>query len=190
VPKFVVAICAPDAAGGGVIVPSVAERLSVSHQALSAPRSVPGGGENAPDDQAFRERSEHEIERLRTTGGVIRDGAAVVLLGHDPGVLRVRLDGPLDARVRQGAAASGQTEAETRAVLERRDAAWAAFHRTFYDADLAEAHWYHMILDSTALDWDLCADLIAHATRAVSDRRGSQPHPFGEPEELSRTDVR
>jgi len=165
VPKLVVAICAPDAAGGGVIVPAVAERLGVSHQALSAPRSVPGAGENAPGDQVFRERSEHEIESLRTTGGVIRDGAAVVLLSDDPGVLRVRLDGPFDARVRQGVAASGQTEAENRALLERRDAAWAAFYRTFYGADLAEARWYHLVLDSTALDWDLCADLIALAAR-------------------------
>jgi len=170
VPKFVVVICAPDAAGGGVIVPAVAERLGVSHQALSAPASVPGAGENAHADQAFRERSELEIERLRTTGGVIRDGAAVVLLSDDPDVLRVRLDGPLDARVRQGVAAAGGTEAGTRALLERRDAAWAAFYRTFYDADLTEPRFYQMILDSTALDWDLCADLIAQATRAISVR--------------------
>lgn len=167
-PIFVVTICAPDAAGGGVIVPAVAERLAISHQALSAPRSIPGTGEDAPDDQVFRDRSESEIKRLRTTGGVIRDAAAAVLLSDDPGVLRVRLDGPLDARTRQGAAASGQTEADTRALLERRDAAWAAFHRTFYDVDLAETRWYHLILDSTKLDWDLCADLIALAARGIT----------------------
>jgi cytidylate kinase len=173
VPKFVVTVCASDAAGGGVIVPAVAERLGISYQALSAPRSVPGAGENAPDDQVFRERSEREIERLRATGGVIRDGGAVVLLSQDPSVLRVRLDGPLAARVRQGATASGQTEAETRALLEQRDAAWAAFHRTFYDADLAETGWYHIVLDPTMLDWDLCADLIAYAAREIIKRQGS-----------------
>ncbi len=167
-PKFVVTICAPDAAGGGMIVPAVAELLGVSHQALSAPRSVPGAGEDAPDDQAFRASSEREIERLHTTGGVIRDGAAAVLLADERNVLRVRLDGPLDARAGQGAAASGRTEAETRALLERRDAAWAAFHREFYDADLAEPHWYHMILDSTALSWNLCAEVIALAARELA----------------------
>jgi cytidylate kinase len=167
VPKFVVSICAPDAAGGGVVVPAVAERLSVPHQALSAPRSVPGAGEDALDDQGFRERSEREIERLHTTGGVIRDGAAAVLLAGDPNVLRVRLDGPLEARARQGAIASGRTEADTRALLEQRDAAWAAFHRASYDADLAETRWYHIVLDSTALDWHLCADVIAVAARGL-----------------------
>lgn len=167
-PKFVVSICAPDAAGGGVIVPAVAERLGVGHQALSAPRSVPGAGDDAPDDQQFRERSEREIERLSMTGGVIRDGAAAVILSDDPSVLRVRLDGPFDARVRQGATASGQNEAEIRGLLKQRDAAWAAFHRTFYDADLAESRWYHMILDPTVLDWDLCADLIAVAARGIT----------------------
>jgi hypothetical protein len=114
VPKFVVAICASDAAGGGVIVPAAAERLGVPYQAPSAPRSVPNAGEDAPDDKEFMERSEREIERLRTSGGVMRDGAAVVLLSDDPSVLRVRLDGPLEARVRQGATASGRTEAEMR----------------------------------------------------------------------------
>jgi cytidylate kinase len=167
-PKFVVTISAPDAAGGGVIVPAVAERLGISHQALSAPRSVPGAGEGAPADQLFREQSEREIERLRTTGGVIRDGAAAVILRDDPSVLRVRLDGPLDARARQGAATTGQSEAETRALLERRDAAWAAFHRAFYGVDLAETRWYHLILDPTMLDWDLCADLIALAARGIT----------------------
>lgn len=169
-PSFVVTIFAPDAAGGGVIVPAVADRLGVSHQALSAPRSVPGAGEDAPDDQEFRERSEREIEHLRAAGGVIRDGAAAVLLAADPGVLRVRLDGSLENRARQGAVASGQTEAETRALLELRDAAWATFYRTQYDADLAETGWYQLRLDSTVLDWDLCADLIALAAREFTKR--------------------
>jgi cytidylate kinase len=165
VPKFVVTISAPDAAGGGVIVPAVAEQLGILHQALSAPRSVPGAGDDALDDQEFRMRSEREIERLRTSGGVIRDGAAAVLLAGEPNVLRVRLTGSLDARVRQGAAASGRSEAETRSLLEQRDAAWDAFHRAVYDADLSDTRWYHMVLDPTALDWHLCADLIAHAAR-------------------------
>lgn len=169
-PKFVVAVCAPDAAGGGVIVPAVAERLGVCAQALSAPRSIPGAGEDALDDQLFVERSEREIASLHSTGGVLRDGAAAVLLAADPSVLRVRLDGPFDARVRQGAQASGRTEAETQALLEQRDAAWSAFYRTFYRADLAEKRWYQLILDPTALDWNLCADLIALAARRVTER--------------------
>jgi cytidylate kinase len=170
VPKFVVTICAPDAAGGGVIVPAVAERLGVGSQALSAPRSVPGAGEGALDDRVFVARSEREIARLHTTGGVVRDGAAAVLLAEDPNVLRVRLDGPFDARVRQGAEASGQTETETRTLLKQRDAAWTAFYQTFYRADLTEKRWYHLILDPTALDWNLCADLIALAARRLTER--------------------
>jgi cytidylate kinase len=168
-PTFVVTICAPDACGGGVIVPAVAERLGISYQALSAPRSVPGAGADAPDDQTFRDRSEREIQRLRTTGGVIRDGAAAVLLAGDPGVLRVRLDGVRAARVRQAVAATGRPEAESRVLLEQRDAAWAEFYRTYYDADLAAIRWYHLVLDSTVLDWQLCAELIAMAARELAE---------------------
>jgi cytidylate kinase len=171
-PTFVVTICAPDACGGGVIVPAVAERLGISHQVLSAPRSVPGAGTNAPDDHTFRDRSERETQRLRMTGGVIRDAAATVLLADDPGVLRVRLDGSLPARVRQAVAATGRTEEESRALLEQRDVAWAKFHRTYYEADLAEPRWYHMVLDSTALNWQLCAELIALAARELAGGSG------------------
>jgi cytidylate kinase len=167
VPKFVVTICAPDSCGGGVIVPAVAERLGVPHQPLSSPRSVPGGSDDAPEDGEFRRRSEREIEGLHAGGGVIRDGAAALLLASDPNVLRVRLYGSFDARVRQGVEASGKTEAETRSLLEQRDSAWAAFYRSTYDIDVADAYWYHMLLDSTMLDWDLCADVIAHAARAL-----------------------
>lgn len=170
-PTFVVTIYAPDSTGGGVIVPAVAERLGVPAQALSAPRSVPGAGEDALDDEGFRQRSERKIAELHASGGVIRDGAAAVLLAGEPDVLRVRLDGQFDARVRQGARASGRTEAETRALLERRDAAWAAFYRTFYGADLADHRWYHIVLDATALDWDLCAELICLAARRVDEMR-------------------
>jgi cytidylate kinase len=167
--RFVVSISAADAAGGGVIIPAVAHRLGVAHQPLQAPRSVPGAGDDALEDSAFRARSEREIEGLRAEGGVIRDAAAAIILAGDPVVLRVRLDGPLERRVRQGAMASGQTEVDTRMLLTQRDAAWAAYYRRFYGADVADPGLYHLVLDATALDWDLCADLITLAARARAD---------------------
>jgi hypothetical protein len=168
VPKFVVTISAPDSCGAGVIVPAVAERLGVAHQPLSSPRSVPGGSDDALEDGAFQRRSEREIERLHASGGVIRDRIAAYLLAGDPNVLRVGLHGSFDARVRQGVAAARKTEAETRSLLGQRDSAWAAFYRATYDVDVTDLRWYHMLLDATLLNWELCADLIAHAARAVT----------------------
>lgn len=170
-PKFVVTVCAADSAGGGVIVPAVAQRLGVAHQALTAPRSLPGAGDDALDDEEFRARSERDIAALRSSGGVIRDAPAAFLLADDPSVLRVRLDGPLAARARQGVAATGKPLDEVRHLIAARDEAWAAYHRTNYGIDITEPRWYHMILDSTALDWNLCAELIELAARSLDSNR-------------------
>jgi cytidylate kinase len=165
---MLIVITGADGAGGGVILPAVAERLGLPVQSRSAPETVPNSGPNALSELAFREKSEAQVRSIAsTTGGVIRDGAAIVILPEESVALRVRLDGPIERRVRQSLAHIGDAdEAAVRAQLEASDAAWERYYRRAYGIDIADPQRYHMVLDSTALDWTLCVDMIERAARS------------------------
>jgi cytidylate kinase len=167
---MVIVITGADGAGGGVILPAVAERFGLPVQARTAPDTIPNCGPNALSELAFQEKSEAEIRSIAaTTGGVIRDGAAIVILPEESVVLRVRLDGPIERRVRQALAHMGDAdEAAVRAELEESDKAWERYYRRAYGVDVTEARRYHMVIDSTTLDWTLCVDMIEQAARSRS----------------------
>jgi cytidylate kinase len=78
-------------------------------------------------------------------------------------VLRVRLDGPLERRVRQGAQRQGVDEATAKRTLRRLDSAHRAYVKHFYGVDLNDPGLYHLALDSTALSIDVCVNLIVLA---------------------------
>jgi cytidylate kinase len=119
-----------------------------------------------PDD--FHQVVEQELRRQATTGeGVILGRAAVVVLRDDPRVLRVRLTGPGEARVRQAMRLGDVDEETARTALRRLDRAHAEYVRRFYGVDLDDPSLYHLVIDSTAIAPPACVDLIATATRAV-----------------------
>jgi cytidylate kinase len=169
---MVVVITGADGAGGGEILPAVAERLAVPAQTRTAPETVPRSGPAALSEEAYKQQSEAEIRRLAATGGVLRDGAAVVLLPDDVVTLRVRLQGPFEERVRQSVAYTGESDDVVRATLEEGDRAWASYYDRHYSADIADPDRYHMVLNSTELDWDLCIEMIEHAARTRGAAKG------------------
>jgi cytidylate kinase len=130
-----------------------------------APTPLPPDSPLAED---FRQATEAVLRRQADTGrGVILGRASVVLLRDVPGVLRVRLDGPPERRVRQAMA----LEAIDRDAAEERrrevDRAHAAYAHKFYGVDVADPSLYHVVLDSTALPLEDCVGLIAEAARAL-----------------------
>ena len=59
--------------------------------------------------------------------------------------------------------------------LERTDRARLAYHQTLYCADPRKPELYHLVVDSTALPFETCVELIARVTpRTVSARRPSR----------------
>ncbi len=104
-------------------------------------------------------------------GGVILGRAGMVVLAARPGVLRARLDGPVEARVAQAMRLQGLDEVT--ACLEQRqaDRARTAYVQAFYGCDPADASLYHVVLDSTALALPLCVDLLEHAARGFATPR-------------------
>jgi hypothetical protein len=132
-------------------------------QAFGAPGAMPeemdGGAYCRATEQVIREHAAGE-------GAVILGRAAAVVLGDEPGALHVRLDGPVEARVEQGMRLEGVDRETAERHVADSDRARETYVRHFYRVDPRDPALYHMVLDSTAIGLDTCADLIAAAARA------------------------
>jgi len=132
---------------------------------------MPAGPTQSPpsthhQDQHLRGHGEAGIHRLLAAGGgVILGRAAAVVLGKDRG-FHVRLDGPADHRVVQGAAIEGISQEQARERLRAADKARTAYVRRLYRTDPADASLYHLVIDSTAMPLDTVIELIATAASA------------------------
>src|SRR5262249_59080746 len=103
-------------------------------------------------DEQLRGYGEAGIHRLLAAagGGVILGRAAAVVLCKDLG-FHVRLDGPDERRIAQGAAIEGISEEQARERLCTADKARNAYVRRLYRRDPADASLYHLMIDSTAM---------------------------------------
>ncbi len=145
--------------------------------------AMPAGPTQSPpsthhQDRHLRGHGEAGIHRLLAAGGgVILGRAAAVVLGKDRG-FHVRLDGPPERRVAQGAVVEGISEEEARARLRAADKARTAYVRRLYRCDPTDASLYHLVIDSTAMPLDTVIELIlaaAQAHGAVSQGATARP---------------
>jgi cytidylate kinase len=119
----------------------------------------------------FRKATEEVLlGQARTGEGVILGRAAVIVLRSDPSVLRVRLDGPAEHRIRQAMRLGDVDEKTARSTLEKLDRTHADYARQFYGADIRECSLYHLVLDSTAIELEQCVELIVSAVRSLGRR--------------------
>ncbi|GAA1456897.1 cytidylate kinase-like family protein [Nocardiopsis exhalans] len=130
-------------------------------------------------DHEFVEQTERVIRDVARDGGVILGRAAAVVLADHPGALHVRLDGSRQARLRRARRLWDAGDREecgghgwgpdppTPRLLDDNDRARASYVRRFYRVDPADPDHYHLVIDSTALSTDACADVVV---RAAADR--------------------
>jgi cytidylate kinase len=85
---------------------------------------------------------------------------------NEPGVLRVRLFGPEEARVVQAARIEVVDEDTARQRLPEVDRARAQYVRRLYGSDIDDPDLYHLQIDSTVLPLDTCVEIIATAYRS------------------------
>ena len=154
------------------------------HRLLAAfTQAMPAGPTQSPpsthhQDGHLRGHGEAGIQRLLAGGGgVILGRAAAVVLGKDRGY-HVRLDGPAERRVAQGAAIEGISEEQARARLRAADKARTAYVRRLYRCDPADPALYHLVIDSTAIPLDTVIDLIVAAARAHAAASQALRHDY------------
>lgn len=162
------------------LVAEEAKTTPVHRLLASFTHSMPVGPTQSPLsvhhlDEDLRCSAEDGIHGLVADGGgVILGRAAAVVLGRDRG-FHVRLDGPSDRRIIQGATVEGISHEQASARMQAADKARAAYVRRLYRVDPADASLYHMVIDSTAIPLDTVIELILTAAR--SHRGESIPEP-------------
>ena len=162
------------------LVAEEAKTTPVHRLLASFTHSMPVGPTQSPLsvhhlDEDLRCSAEDGIHGLVADGGgVILGRAAAVVLGRDGG-FHVRLDGPSDRRIIQGATVEGISQEQASARMQAADKARAAYVRRLYRVDPADASLYHMVIDSTAIPLDTVIELILTAAR--SHRGESIPEP-------------
>ena len=145
--------------------PSRLERILGSFSAVAVPLSY------APeatfvDRRNFREETEATLRKIADgEGGVILGRAAMIVLKDHDHVFRVRLDGPVEARIAQAARNEHIDEEAVRSQQRAVDRGRDAYVSEFYGVDRSDPSLYHVVLDSTALTIKTCVETIATAAR-------------------------
>jgi hypothetical protein len=117
----------------------------------------------------FHIASQHAVLDQAASGeGVILGRGGAAALRDDPRVLRVRLSGPVEARLRRALAVSDIDQATAMRTLRRFDRTHAEYFRQFHDVDIDDTSLYHLTIDSTAMPLEACVDLIEMAAGAVA----------------------
>lgn len=117
------------------------------------------------DEVRLKLATERVLRSAADENVVIVGRAAAIVLRDRQDSLHVRLDGPKEARLKNGAAALGLTLAEARVKLEQTDRARAAYVKELFGLDWGEPSLYDLTLDSTAFSVGACADIVLAAAQ-------------------------
>jgi len=138
----------------------------------------PGAPAPLPSDtitpEDFHRASQEALLAQAATGhGVILGRGAVAGLRKDPQVMRVRLTGPVERRIEHAMAVRDLDRDTAARTVRALDRAHADYLRQFYDVDILDPELYHLMIDATAFDADVCVELIVSAVEAFEASSGS-----------------
>lgn len=151
------------------------ERLVSIFGRLSTVTGDTGGSMERLDTQEseVRGRIEKVLARSRERGGVVLGHGGMVVLGSVPWALHVLLRGPSEARAVQGASLFDLDADAARKRLGTIDRSHRDYVRRAYRVTMSDPALYHLVIDSTVLGFEACAELIAAAARERVRTRGS-----------------
>jgi cytidylate kinase len=150
------------------LVPDEADLTPVHRLLASLTQAMPTGPTQSPpsarhQDEDLRRYYEEDIRRLAADGvGVILGRGAAIVLGKERG-FHVRLYGPPERCLAQGAAIEGIGHEQARRHMAAADRARTAYVRRLYRADPADPRHYHLVIDSTAMPLTAVTEIILRA---------------------------
>ncbi len=148
-----------------VLAPLASGALGAGTDA-APPHAIP-----PPDDaDFFREQAEAIMNEALSGGAVILGRGGGAAFCHRPDVLRVRLFGPVRARIAQAARVENIDPSVARQRLPEVDNARAQYVRRLYCVSIDDPALYNLQIDSTVLPLDACANLITSAYSAFTRR--------------------
>jgi cytidylate kinase len=122
-------------------------------------------------DQTRRRELERELDAFAASGdGVILGRGAAAIMHDDERALHVLLDGPAEARTRQAMAIEGIDRRTAERLLARVDRFRRAYLEDLYGVNPRAAGVFHLVLDSTAIGFEDCVDMIVTAARGRGGR--------------------
>jgi hypothetical protein len=127
---------------------------------------------------ALRRATEAVIRGVARSPCVILGRAGFAVLREHPGAVHVRVEAPLEWRVRRCAREHLLTPERAREAVERGDCERASYVRRLYGLDVARAENYHVVCDASRLHVGRMADIalvaggVALAAPAGSPVRG------------------
>jgi cytidylate kinase len=122
-----------------------------------------------PQDDAhlFRAQAEAIMRAALASGAVIHGRAGAAAFCHEPDVLHVRLSGPVEARIAQGAKLEHVSLDAAREAQPQVDRARAHYVRRLYNVRIDDPTLYDLQINSTQLPLDTCVDLIVMSYAAL-----------------------
>jgi Cytidylate kinase-like family len=152
-------------------IPNRWARIAAAFANTAAPIGpVPIAAELIDGPERIRLENEALLTKVAdTTGAVILGRAGMAVLGGRPDVLCVRLDGPVEVRIKQ-AMKRGIDEATARQGQREIDRARNSYTRVFFNVRQDDPKLYHLMLDSSALSIGTCVEIVV---QAAMDRFGS-----------------
>jgi cytidylate kinase len=104
------------------------------------------------------------ILAARKVGNVVivgRGGQAI--LKDKPGVLHVRIEAPLEARIQRIQEQQKLSERDAERLISERDRSSARYVKRFYDADWSDPMLYHLVINTGRWGTEAAAQLIVSA---------------------------
>jgi cytidylate kinase len=119
------------------------------------------------DDQTIRTRLEGELQEVAEgVPAVVLGRAGAVVLAARPRAFHLRLDGPVDRRLKWASSHEGVDPEDAARRQAETDRARAGFVKRLYRVDPNNPALYHLVLDPTVLGIDLAFDVVARAVSA------------------------
>ena len=118
---------------------------------------------NPVEEESFRIATEQVLRELAATGAVILGRAAAIVLRDVPEALHVRLNGSRERRIAQAMRLEGLDASTAEQELRKSDLSREAYVRRWYRLDPGDPSLYHLLIDSTSIEFDGCVDIIARA---------------------------